>query len=175
MNIVSFKGKTPSIGSNSVICNSAIVIGDVNIGEYSIVLHNSVIRGDLGCITIGNTVNIQDLVSISSSIFSNKTFNVKIGNNVSIESKVILRGCNIGNNCLIGLNSIIMDGVEVGDNSIITANSFLPKFKKFLPNSLISGNPAKSIRPLIQEELDSVINNKGIFIDLKNAYINMDN
>lgn len=171
MNIISYKDKTPKIGNNAVILNGSFIVGDVNIGEDSSIWFNSVIKGDIGYVKIGKQTNIQDMVSISSSVFKNNIFNVNIGNFVSVESKVTLRGCNIGNDCIIGLNTIIMDGVVIGENCIVMANSFLPKFRKYPPNSLISGNPAKIIRPLIKDEIDYIINNAKLYANLKNDYL----
>lgn len=171
MNTISYKEMIPKIGNGSVILNGSFVIGNVVIGEDSSIWFNSIIRGDVGHISIGSNSNIQDMVCISASILEDNVFNVSVGDGVSIESKVILKGCAIENNCIIGLKAIIMDGVTIGENCMVMANSFLPRFRKYPPNSLISGNPAKVVRPLTKDELRYIIDSAKLFADLKNNYL----
>ena len=171
MNIISYRDKTPIVGNNPAIFNGSFIAGDVNIGEDSSIWFNSIIKGDVGFVRIGSKSNIQDMVFISSSIFKDTIFNVNIGDGVSVESKSTLRGCNIGDHCVIGLNTNIMDGVVIGENCIVIANSFLPKFRKYPSNSLIAGSPAKAVRPIIKDELDYIINNAQLYVNLKNEYL----
>ena len=174
MNIIEFDGKIPNVHKSAKVFGSASIIGDVEVGEDSSVWFGSVLRGDLNRIVIGNRTNIQDLAIIHTyqpdgDMFPNG-LGVNIGNDVTIGHRVILHACRIGNRCLVGMGSIIMDNVEVGDDCFITANSLLPKNRKYPPRSLISGNPAKVVRPLIEKEIQNIQMEAALYVNLKNQY-----
>lgn len=175
MNIIAFEGKEPRIHPRAKIFQNACIIGDVEIGEDSSVWFNSVIRGDLGNVRIGARVNIQDLVIIHAHCTNvdNKIVcngDVIIDDDVSINHGVVLHSCKINQGCFVGLNSVISDSVEVGELCLIMPNSFLPKGRKYPPYSLISGNPAKVVRPLQDKEISMIKNETLIYKELKNRY-----
>lgn len=174
MNIIEFNGKTPDIHDSVKIFQNTNIVGDVKIGRDSSVWFGSVIRGDLNKITIGDRTNIQDLAIIHAYQPDNDSFanglEVNIGNDVTIGHRVTIHACKIGNRCLIGMGSIILDNVEVGDDCFVTAGSLLPKNKKYPPMSLISGNPAKIIRPLRKEEIENIKKEAQLYVNLKDKY-----
>lgn len=174
MNIIEFNGKIPDIHESVKIFQNVNIIGDVKIGKDSSIWFGSIIRGDLNKIVIGERTNIQDLVIIHTYQPDNNIFpnglGVNIGNDVTIGHRVTIHACKIGNRCLIGMGSIILDNVEVGDDCFITAGSLLPKNKKYPPMSLISGNPAKVVRPLRDEEIANIKKESELYIDLKNKF-----
>lgn len=174
MAIISFEGKIPNIHSSVKVFDNASIIGDVEIGEDSSVWFGSVIRGDLKSIKIGKRTNIQDLAMIHTfqgdNIFPNG-LGVKVGDDSIIGHRVTLHACTIGSRCLIGMGSVILDNVVVGDDCFITAFSLLPKNKKYPPMSLISGNPAKVVRPLRNEEIVNIKKEAIFYVELKNKYI----
>lgn len=173
MAIIEFEGKSPKINSSAKIFDNVNIIGDVSIDEESSVWFGSVLRGDLNSIKIGKRTNIQDLTIIhtyqADSSFPNG-IGVEVGDDCTIGHRVTLHACKIGNGCLVGMGSIIMDNVEVGDGCYITAFSMLPKGKKYPPMSLISGNPAKLVRPLRKEEIENIKKESKLYVDLKNKY-----
>lgn len=172
-NIVSFEGKNPKIATSAKIFDGVHIIGDVEIDEDSSVWFGSIIRGDLGYVRIGKRTNIQDL-AIIHIYQQDKNFPngipVIIGDEVTIGHRVTLHACKINHHCLIGMGSIVMDSVEVGENCFVTAFSLLPKGRKYPPMSLISGNPAKVVRPLRKEEIDMIKSEANLYIELKNRY-----
>ncbi len=150
--IRSFNGKTPKIADSAFISEAAYVIGDVEIGQNSSVWPGAVIRGDLGKITIGKNVVIEDCCVIHSGSPSlPPTTNVTIGDNVIIGHGAVMQGRKIGNNVLISIKSTILHDAEIGDYSIIAAGCVV-KEKMIVPErSFLVGVPAE-IKGQISEE-----------------------
>lgn len=148
--ICDYGDKSPKLHETVSIFEGAQIVGDVKIGEGSSVWYNAVIRGDVNKIRIGKNVSIQDLTMVHCRVNKYPTF---IGNNVTVGHNVVLHGCTIGNNVLVGMGAIILDGAVIGDNSIIGAGSLITQRKTFPPNSLILGSPAKVVRELTKEEI----------------------
>lgn len=146
---IDYLGKSPSIGEDVYIAEGANVIGDVTIGNRSSVWFNAVLRGDIAPIIIGSNVNIQDL----SMIHVNTDQPTVIEDNVSVGHGCILHSCTLHKGCLIGMGAIILNESEIGENSLVAAGSLIPERKKYPPNTLIMGSPAKVIRELTQEEI----------------------
>ncbi len=147
--IAEVMGKKPTIPASVFIAPSAMVMGDVTLGEEVSVWFHTVIRGDVHWIKIGDHTNVQD-----GSVLhvTNGRFPLTIGARVTIGHKVLLHGCTVGNDCLIGMGAVLLDGVEVGDGSVVAAGALLPPGKKYPAGHLILGSPAKAIRPLTPEE-----------------------
>jgi len=118
--IKSVRGFTPKIGNNVYLADNATIIGEVEIGDDCSIWFNTVIRGDVNGIKIGNKVNIQD-GSVLHCLYEKST--IEIGNNVSIGHNVVIHGAKLCNNVLIGMGAIVMDHAVVGENSIIAAGS----------------------------------------------------
>lgn len=152
--IKSINNITPKILQDVFLADNAVIIGDVTIGIKSSVWFNTVIRGDVNSILIGDSVNIQDGVVIHCTYKKTKTI---IGNNVSIGHNAIIHGCEIQNNVLIGMGAIIMDNVIIEENSIIAAGAIVTKGTCVKSGSLFAGVPAKFKRALSKEEIDNSI------------------
>jgi gamma-carbonic anhydrase len=147
----SLNGIHPKIGAGTFLAETAQIIGDVTIGQNSSIWYQTVLRGDVGPIVIGNNSNVQD-GSIIHGTFK-KAF-ARIGDQVTIGHGVILHGCQIGNLCLIGMGSIIMDNAHIGNQNIVGAGSLVTEeFQGEDEGWLILGRPAKKIRKLKPEEL----------------------
>ncbi|MGC9517073.1 MAG: gamma carbonic anhydrase family protein [Methanomicrobiales archaeon] len=138
------------------------IIGKVEIGEKSSVWPNAVIRGDIEKISIGKCSNIQDNCVVHTS----KNQPVKIENYVSVGHSAVLHGCQIQANCLIGMNSTVLNNAQIGKNSIIGAGAVVTEGKKFPPQSLILGMPAKPVRTLTTEEIESIRDNAIRYVKL---------
>ncbi len=164
--IMKFKEFYPKINPSAWIAPSADVIGNVTIGKNSSVWFQCVIRSDVNEVIIGENSNIQDLSCIHTDVDS-KTI---IGNNVTIGHKVMLHGCIIEDNCLIGMSATILDNAVIGEGSIVGANSLVTSGKKFPPKSLIMGSPAKVVKELTQEDVEGLIKHAGHYVDYKNEY-----
>lgn len=150
--ILPYRDKTPQIAQNVYLAEGTQIIGDVTIGELSSVWFNSVLRGDLAPITIGKRTNIQDL----SVIHVNPDQPTFIEDDVSIGHSCVIHGCTIRRGCLIGMGTIILNDSEIGEYSLVGAGSLIPERKVFPPRSLILGSPARVVRELTAEEVESI-------------------
>lgn len=164
--ILDFKGKGPKISETAFIADSADIIGEVEIGDYSSVWFNAVIRGDQSNIKIGNRTSIQDNVVIHVS----HNHAVVVEDDVSVGHGAVLHGCRIGSEVVIGMNSTILNGAEIGKNSIVAANALVPEGKKFPENSLIIGVPAKVKREIGEEEIEAILKNAAEYVELGKVY-----
>ena len=150
-----FKKSYPQIAESAWIDDSAVVIGDVIIGNDSSVWQMTVIRGDVNTVVIGARSNIQD-GSVLHVTHAGKHYAgaaLSIGDDVTVGHKVILHACTIGDRCLIGMGAIIMDTTVVEDEVIIGAGSLVAENKTLQSGYLYLGSPAKKIRPLTEREL----------------------
>ncbi|ADQ07742.1 transferase hexapeptide repeat containing protein [Caldicellulosiruptor hydrothermalis 108] len=164
--IITYKGKTPKIAPSAFVAENAVIIGDVEIGENSSVWFGCVIRCEENKIVIGKNTNIQDL----TTIHTDHCCSVIIGDNVTVGHNVVLHGCEIGNNVLIGMGTIIMNGSKIGDNSLIGAGSLITQNTVIPPNTLVFGRPAKVIRELTPEEIEKIAISAKEYIELSNEY-----
>lgn len=130
MAIRSFQNHTPRLGERAFVDRSAVVLGDVEIGDDSSVWPLTVIRGDMHRIRIGARTSVQDasvLHITHAGPFNPDGFPLLIGDDVTIGHKVMLHGCTLGNRILVGMGSTIMDGAVVEDEVIIGAGSLVPR------------------------------------------------
>jgi carbonic anhydrase/acetyltransferase-like protein (isoleucine patch superfamily) len=151
--IIPHHGCQPEIDDSVFVAPSADVIGEVNIGAHSSVWFQSVIRGDVNSIKIGEYTNIQDHSMLHVTRTGDRGADLVIGDHVTIGHRVLLHGCSIGNQCLIGMGSVIMDNAEISECSIVGAGALVTEGKTFPPRSLIIGSPAKAVRELSPEEV----------------------
>lgn len=157
---IEIKGIKPKFGTNCFFAENSTIIGDVVMGNNCSAWFNTVIRGDVNYIRIGNKVNIQDGVIIHVTYNKSPTI---IGNNVSIGHNAIVHGCTINDNVLIGMGAIIMDGAIINGNAIIAAGAIVTEKTIVKSNSVYAGIPAKKIKTmdskLINEQIERTANN----------------
>ena len=153
-------GKHPQFGSNCFIAPNATVVGDVVMGDECSVWFNTVIRGDVHYIKMGNKVNVQDGAVIHCTYQKNPT---NIGNNVSIGHNALVHGCIVHDNVLIGMGAIVMDRCEIHSNSIVAAGAVLLEGTIVEEGSIYAGVPAKKVKEISKElingEIDRIANN----------------
>jgi carbonic anhydrase/acetyltransferase-like protein (isoleucine patch superfamily) len=154
MIIKELNGKKPQFGTNCFIAETAVIIGDVVMGNDCSVWYHAVIRGDVHYIKIGNKVNIQDGAVIHATYQKHPT---NIGNNVSIAHKAIVHGCTIHDNVLIGMGAIVMDDCVIESNSIIAAGAVLSKGTQVKSGSIYAGIPAKKVKNISEDLLKGEI------------------
>ena len=172
-NIQCFQGHFPQLAAGVYVHNSATVIGHVNLGENVSVWPGAVIRGDINFIKIGAGSNIQDLSVLHvnhQSAYDPNGSPLIIGNNVTIGHTVILHGCTIDDESLIGMGSIVMDKVVVQRNVLVAAGSLVPEGKVLESGHLYMGSPVKKIRALTSEEIAFFMVSARNYIMLKNQY-----
>ncbi len=171
--IRNFKDKSPRIAASAYIDESAIVIGDVEIGENSSVWPLTAIRGDINRIRIGDESNIQDgsvLHVTHRGEFSPDGAELHIGNRVTVGHKVLLHGCRVGNRCLIGMGSIIMDNAIVEDRVMVGSGSLVAPGKILESGYHYLGNPARQKRALTEREIEYLDYVAGHYVRVKDAY-----
>ena len=147
-------GITPKIGNNCYLAENATLIGDVEIGDDCSVWFNTVLRGDVNPIRIGNRVNIQDGSTLHTLY---KKSVVEIDDNVSIGHNVVVHGARIEKNCLIGIGSVILDHAVIGENSIIAAGSVVLQHTIVAPGSIYGGVPARRIKSVDPQQTEEMI------------------
>lgn len=153
-------GKTPIIGKEVFLAETAVIIGDVEIGEQCSIWYNAVLRGDVNSIIIGNRVNIQDNVTVHCTY---QKFITKIGHNVSIGHNAVIHGCEIKDNVLIGMGTIVMDGCVIEPYAVVAAGSVVTQGVNIGAGELWAGVPAKKVKDvpksLIEGEVERIANN----------------
>ncbi|HMK05367.1 MAG TPA: gamma carbonic anhydrase family protein [Ferruginibacter sp.] len=158
--ILPVKGVLPNFGTDCYIAPNATIVGDVVMGDNCSIWFNSVLRGDVNSIRMGNKVNVQDGAVIHCTYRKAATI---IGNNVSIGHNAIVHGCVIEDNVLIGMGAIVMDNAVIGSNSIIGAGSVVLENTRVEPGCIYAGVPAKKLKDISQEmisgEIDRIANN----------------
>ncbi len=177
-NTSAYRDITPQIGADVYIHASASVIGDVVLGDHVSVWPGAVIRGDVNHIRIGAGSNVQDLSVLHvshKSTWDPDGSPLIIGDNVTIGHKVILHGCTIEDECLIGMGSIVMDKVIVQKNVLLGAGSLVPEGKVLESGFLYLGSPAKKVRALTEAEIAHFLYSANHYIKLKNSYLNSQN
>lgn len=151
------RGFTPQIGRDCFLADNATIIGDVVMGDECSIWFNTVLRGDVNSIRIGNRVNIQD-GTVLHTLYQKST--IEIGDDVSIGHNVTLHGCKIRDLALVGMGAVVMDDAEVGEGALVAAGSVVLSRTKIGPNELWGGAPAKFIKmvdPATARELNQKI------------------
>jgi carbonic anhydrase/acetyltransferase-like protein (isoleucine patch superfamily) len=175
MSLSLYLNTRPIIGEDVYLHPSCQVIGDVTIGDDSSVWCNAVLRGDVNRIAIGRGSNVQDLtIGHVSHITAEHPAGspLVIGNYVTVGHSVILHGCTIGDECLIGMGSIIMDDVVIPDRVMIGAGSLVSPGKVLESGMLYMGRPARAVRALTDEEIAHLRYSAEHYVRLKNDYLN---
>jgi carbonic anhydrase/acetyltransferase-like protein (isoleucine patch superfamily) len=170
----SFQGVTPQIGKRVLIDPSAVVLGDVVLGDDVSVWPGTVIRGDMHRIRIGARTSVQDgsiLHITHASDFNPGGWPLTIGAEVTIGHSVTLHGCTLGDRILVGMGAIVMDGAVVEDEVIIGAGALVTPGKTLESGYLYAGSPAKQIRPLKDSERNFFSYTAGNYVKLKDQHI----
>lgn len=174
MPLSNYLDTSPVIGDKVFLHPSCQVIGDVKIGDDSSVWCNTVLRGDVNRIVIGRGSNVQDL---TMGHVSHKTAEkpdgspLIIGDYVTVGHSVILHGCRIGSECLIGMGSIIMDDVVIPDQVMVGAGSLISPGKTLQGGMLYMGRPAKAVRALTDEEIEYLRYSAEHYMRVKDNYL----
>ncbi|MCU6770750.1 carnitine operon protein CaiE [uncultured Bacteroides sp.] len=143
------RGFTPQIGKNCYLADNATIIGDVKMGDDCSIWFNTVLRGDVNSIRIGNRVNIQD-GTVLHTLYEKSV--VEIGDDVSIGHNVTLHGACVKNNALIGMGSTLLDNAVVGEGAIVAAGALVLANTVIEPHTLWGGVPAKFIKKVDPEQ-----------------------
>ncbi len=173
MAIREFEGILPNIDPSAYIDDTALVIGDVEIGKDSSVWPFTTIRADVRSIRIGMQTNIQDnsvLHVTHDGPYNPEGYALQVGNNITVGHRVILHGCTIHDNCLIGMGATVMDGAIIHSNTIIGAGSLIPPGKELEGGYLWVGSPARRVRALGEDEVNAIEYSTRHYVELKNRH-----
>jgi carbonic anhydrase/acetyltransferase-like protein (isoleucine patch superfamily) len=163
-----YGGVLPQVGEGTFLAENAVLIGDVQIGKRSSVWYGVVLRGDVYYIRIGDEVSVQDntVVHVSSGVCP-----TVVGNRVTIGHSVILHGCTVEDQCIIGMGAIVMDRARIGRRSIVGAGALVTPGTEIPEGHLVIGSPARPKRELTQEELDGIEWSADHYVTLGKRYL----
>ena len=153
------KDKKPKNSGENWVAPNAVIIGDVTLEKNTSIWFNATLRGDEDNIHIGEGSNIQD----GSVLHTDIGYPLKVGKNVTVGHMVMLHGCSIDNNSLIGIGAVILNNAKIGKNCIIGAKSLITENKEIPDNSLVVGSPGRVIRKVTEEETKQILKNAEIY------------
>lgn len=149
-NVISFQGINPTLASNVFVADTARVIGDTHIGSGSSVWYGATLRGDVNRIRVGEMTNIQENAVCHVTY---EKWPLVIGNRVTVGHAATLHGCQVYDDCLIGMGSTVLDGAIVQSFSMVAAGSLVSPGKVIESGWLWAGVPARPVRKLTPDEI----------------------
>jgi carbonic anhydrase/acetyltransferase-like protein (isoleucine patch superfamily) len=152
MAIYSLEDTLPSVAAGAWVADSAQVIGAVELGVNASIWFGAIIRGDTETIRIGEGSNIQDGSVLHADVGKPLT----VGKHVTVGHQVMLHGCTIGDESLIGIGAVVLNGAKIGKNCLVGAGSLVTEGKEFPDGSMIMGSPAKVVRELSLEQIEGL-------------------
>jgi gamma-carbonic anhydrase len=165
--IRAFRGILPKVAASAYIDPSAQVIGDVAVGERSSIWPNATVRGDVETIRIGDETNVQD-----NSVLHVECpgFPLRLGDRITVGHSVVLHGCTVEDDCVIGIGAIVLNGATIGKGSVVAAGALVPEGMQIPPASMVMGVPAKIRRPVSEQEQERFRLNAEHYVELRNIY-----
>ena len=164
--IYDLEKNVPEISANSWVAPNAIIIGKVKLEKNSSIWFNAVLRGDIEKIVIGENSNIQD----GSVLHTDPGYPLTVGKGVTVGHMVMLHGCEISDDTLIGIGSTILNKAKIGKNCIIGANTLVTENKVIPDNSLVLGSPGKVIRKVTDDEIKVICENAKHYVKNSKRY-----
>jgi carbonic anhydrase/acetyltransferase-like protein (isoleucine patch superfamily) len=165
--ILPFRGKAPRLLPEAYVAPTAVVIGDVELGERASLWFHTVARADVHHIRIGRNTNVQDgsLLHVTRG-----THPLVIGDDVSIGHGVIVHGCTLGHRVLVGMGAVVLDGARIGDESIVGAGAVVPEGASFPPGSVLLGVPARRVRAVTPPDIERILGTRDDYLALSREY-----
>lgn len=163
MALYEFNGIAPNVPSNGAywVAENATVLGNVTLAENASIWFNAVLRGDNDPIRVGENSNIQD----GSVLHTDIGCPLNIGRDVTVGHMVMLHGCTIGDETLIGIGSTVMNRAVIGKNCIIGAHALIPEGKVIPDNSLVMGAPGKIVKELSPDQVALIKGSAQVYVD----------
>ncbi len=150
--ILPFGDQRPEVDESAFVAPGAYVIGRVAVGEESSIWYGAVLRGDLDEIRIGARTSIQD----NAVIHIDEGYPATIGDDCIIGHAAVVHGCEVGDRCLIGMNSTVLTDARIGEGSVVGAGALVPQGKEYPPRSLIVGVPARQVGEVTDEQAEAI-------------------
>jgi carbonic anhydrase/acetyltransferase-like protein (isoleucine patch superfamily) len=166
MTIYALGEKRPTFAGDYWVAETAVLIGDVRLGNNANIWWNAVLRGDNDPISIGDNSNIQD----GSVLHTDEGVPMNIGANVTVGHMVTLHGCTIGDGSLIGIGSTVLNRAVIGKSCLVGANTLIPEGKVYPDRSLIIGSPGKVVRQLSDEEVAKLAGSAAHYVNNAERY-----
>jgi len=152
MAIYALDDAAPRLDASAWVADSAQVMGNVTLAADTSIWFGTVVRGDTESITVGRGSNIQD----GSVLHADVGMPLVVGEHVTVGHKVMLHGCTIGDESLIGIGAIVLNGAKIGRNCLVGAGALVTEGKEFPDGSMIIGSPAKAVRQLSPEQIEGL-------------------
>ena len=171
-----FGDATPKLGSRILIDPSAVVLGDVVLGDDTSVWPQAAVRGDVHAIAVGDRTSIQDCCVLHVSHagpHNDGGYPLKVGSDVTIGHSAVLHGCTVGDRVLVGMGAIVMDGAVVQDDVVIAAGALVTPGKTLASGYLYAGSPARQMRELTEQEMDYFTYLAAHYVKLKDRHIDL--
>lgn len=161
MAIYELDGVAPEVAASAWVADSAEVVGNVQLAEDASIWFGAVLRGDCESITIGEGSNIQD----ASVLHADLGKPLVVGRHVTVGHQVMLHGCTIGDESLIGIGAVVLNGAKIGRNCLVGAGALITEGKEFPDGSMIIGSPAKAVRQLTPEQIEGLRRSAQHYVD----------
>ncbi|HTY08431.1 MAG TPA: gamma carbonic anhydrase family protein [Candidatus Edwardsbacteria bacterium] len=167
-----FKGKTPKVDASAFVAETAVLVGDIEIGRNCSVWYGVVVRADINSVRIGADTNIQEntVIHVDLNDRGLGDCSTVIGDRVTVGHGVILHGCKIGDDCLIGMGAIVLSGATIGEGCVVGAGALVREGQVVPPHSLVLGMPAQVKRTLGDPELEQIRHSAQHYVDLAKEY-----
>jgi gamma-carbonic anhydrase len=165
--LIPFEGKMPRLDPTAFVAGNALVIGDVEIGPEANIWFHCIVRGDVNYIRIGPGCNIQDACVLHVEKDGHA---LVLDEDVALGHKVVVHGCRIKKQSLIGIGAIVLNGAEIGEESIVGAGALVTPGTVIPPRTLALGSPARPVRALTGKDLDLIRRTLANYRDLKEVY-----
>jgi carbonic anhydrase/acetyltransferase-like protein (isoleucine patch superfamily) len=165
--LVQYDGARPNVAPDAWVAETAVVLGNVELGSGANIWYGAVLRGDKDRIVVGARSNVQD----NATVHLDPGFPAIVGSGVTIGHNAIVHGCTVEDNCLIGMGSTILSGARIGRDSIVGANALVTEGKDIPPGSLVIGVPAKVVRQLTPEEIEGIRRNAAGYYEHSRGFL----
>lgn len=166
--IRSYKGTSPTIGDQTFVAETAVLVGDVEIGARSSIWYGVVLRGDVFHIRVGDETSVQDNTVVHVTSGRHPTV---VGSRVTVGHSVTLHGCQVSDECIIGMGATILDRAVIGERCVVGAGALVTPGTVIEPGHLVLGSPAKPKRELTDAELEWIRSSAAHYVELGAAYL----
>ncbi|MEM1054144.1 MAG: gamma carbonic anhydrase family protein [Bacteroidota bacterium] len=167
----SFIGRSPRLGHDVYVSETAALVGDVTLGDGASVWFGASLRGDVHWIEVGAGSNVQDNATVH---VSRGTHPCRIGAGVTIGHNAVVHGCTIEAGVLIGMGAIVLDGAVIGEGSLVGAGALVTMNAVVPPRSLVIGSPARVVRALTEAEVERNRANAAHYVRMSRMYLGLD-
>ena len=169
--VLPYIGRTPAVPASCWLAPTAVLVGDVTLGEDCSFWFHTVARGDVHWIRVGDRTNVQDGAVLH---VTNRTAPLRIGSDVSVGHGAIVHGCTIRDRVLVGMGAVVMDHAVVGEDSLVGARALVTERTEIPPRSLVVGAPARVVRELRDDEVARVRQNAANYVRYSRVYLGLD-